>query len=275
MLKLASVVEISSRLPQGAPAVQKASGALGTVVPLRPAAFARAIAPAPTRWRESLNLVERHLVFSRRLLHAGDVVQVAGDKFSFLHIIKLGSVKVISLAANGREQLAGVYLKGDWIGFDGISTGICPSDAYAMDTSEIWTLRYTTLLLTIARVPELLEGMHIAMSGQLARDREWRFALGTLPADARVADFVRAWATSLSDRDLRTDQITLRLTRAEIGSYLGMTLETVSRSFSRLARFGLIQFEDKGRRHFNIPSVRALIDFVELNSNAHEPCLIQ
>lgn len=225
-------------------------------------------------WRESLALVERHLSFTRRIVHAGDAVQVAGDPFTCLHIIKLGSVKAVTLAANGREQLAGVYLKGDWIGFDSIATGTCPSDAYAMDTSEIWTLRYTALLQTVAGVPELLAGLHIAMSGQLARDREWRFALGTLPADARVADFVRTWAKSLNERDLRTDQITLRLTRAEIGSYLGMTLETVSRSFSRLARVGLIRFEDKGRRHFNIPSVRALIDFVELNANAHEPCLM-
>jgi CRP/FNR family transcriptional regulator len=235
------------------------------------------LAPPPPlpHWSESLTLVERHLSFTRRIVHAGDAVQVAGDSFTFLHIIKLGSVKAVTLAANGREQLAGVYLKGDWIGFDSIATGICPSDAYAMDTSEIWTLRYATLLQTIAGVPELLAGLHIAMSGQLARDREWRFALGTLPADARVADFVRAWAKSLNERDLRTDQITLRLTRAEIGSYLGMTLETVSRSFSRLARVGLIRFEDKGRRHFNIPSVRALIDFVELNANAQEPCLMQ
>jgi CRP/FNR family transcriptional regulator len=220
-------------------------------------------------------LVERHLKYTRRTVHAGDVVQVAGSDFTSLHIVKFGSFKAVSLAANGREQLAGLYLKGDWIGFEGIATGVCCSDAFAMDTSEILSLRYSTLLQAVANVPELLTSLHIAMSGQLARDREWRFALGTLPADARVADFVRSWAKSLTERQLRTDQITLRLTRAEIGSYLGMTLETVSRSFSRLARVGLIHFEDKGRRQFNIPSVRALTEFVELNTKAQEPALMQ
>lgn len=275
MMKLASVVNVGPRLPQVAPVPRNVYGAPSAVLALHPVVALPAKAPTCAPWRESLALVERHLAYTRRILHAGDTLQLAGDAFTFLHIVKLGSVKAISLAVNGREQLAGVYLKGDWIGFDGISTGTCLSDAYAMDTSEVWTFRYTTLMKTIADVPELLAGLHIAMSGQLARDREWRFALGTLPADARVADFVRAWAKSLNERDLRTDQITLRLTRAEIGSYLGMTLETVSRSFSRLARFGLIRFEDKGRRHFNIPSVRALIDFVELNANAQEHGLMQ
>jgi len=85
----------------------------------------------------------------------------------------------------------------------------------------------------------------------------------TLPADARVADFLRYWAQSLARRGLRTDQITLRMTRAEIGNYLGMTLETVSRALSRLARCNLIRFAEKGRREISIPEVDALADFVQ------------
>jgi CRP/FNR family transcriptional regulator, anaerobic regulatory protein len=100
------------------------------------------------------------------------------------------------------------------------------------------------------------------MSRQLARDREWRLALGTLPADARVADIVRYWAESLAERGLRTDPLTLRMTRAEIGTYLGMTLETVSRAFTRLARDGLIRFDERGRREIAVPSVEALVQFV-------------
>jgi len=70
----------------------------------------------------------------------------------------------------------------------------------------------------------------------------------TLPADARVADFLRYWVDSLARRGMRTDQITLRMTRAEIGNYLGMTLESVSRALSHLARCSLIEFVEKGRR---------------------------
>ena len=88
-------------------------------------------------------------------------------------------------------------------------------------------------------------------------------SLCTLPADARVAEFLRYWADSLSRRGLRADRITLRMTRAEIGNYLGMTLETVSRAMSRLARDNIIAFAEKGRRDVQIPDVGALSAFVQ------------
>jgi len=84
-----------------------------------------------------------------------------------------------------------------------------------------------------------------------------------LPADARVADFLKFWAESLRERELRTDQITLRMTRAEIGNTLGMTLETVSRALCRMARSGVIRFNEKGRRDISIPSVEALGEFIQ------------
>jgi CRP/FNR family transcriptional regulator len=87
--------------------------------------------------------------------------------------------------------------------------------------------------------------------------------MSTLPADARVAEFLRYWVDSLDRRGLRTDQITLRMTRAEIGSYLGMTLESVSRALSRLAREKVIGFAEKGRRDVQIPRVKALAEFVQ------------
>jgi CRP/FNR family transcriptional regulator, anaerobic regulatory protein len=78
-----------------------------------------------------------------------------------------------------------------------------------------------------------------------------------------VADFLKNWAERLSERDLRTDQITLRMTRAEIGNTLGMTLETVSRALCRMARAGVISFQEKGRRDISIPSIDALGDFIQ------------
>ncbi len=85
----------------------------------------------------------------------------------------------------------------------------------------------------------------------------------TLPADARVAEFLRHWTESLGRRGLRTDQITLRMSRTEIGSYLGMTLETVSRVLSKMAREKVIGFAGKGRRDVHIPDVRVLATFVQ------------
>ena len=108
-----------------------------------------------------------------------------------------------------------------------------------------------------------MRAMHEAMSREIGRDRDSLMSVCTLPADARVADFLRGWAESLARRGLRTDQFSLRLTRAEIGNFLGMTLETVSRALSRLARAGLIEFAGKGRRDIAVPSIEALAGFVQ------------
>jgi len=235
----------------------------------RPDFYARAATPlcpveAPTRrWRESLNLIERHMPFLRRSLHAGDGVQTAGDAFDCLHLVYFGAIKTMVLAADGYQQVAGLHLKGDWVGLDGIATGYSACDGYAMDTSEVWTVRYDELLRIGEHVPELVHVLHTAMGNQMARDREWRFAQARLPADARLADFLRSWAQALALRDMRTDDITLRLTRAEIGNYLGMRLETVSRSFSRLVEVGLLAFDDKRRRHVAIPDINALVAYVQ------------
>jgi CRP/FNR family transcriptional regulator len=119
------------------------------------------------------------------------------------------------------------------------------------------------LLDACAAQPSLLSVLHEAMSREIGRDRDSMMSLCTLPADARVADFLRNWAEALADRGLRTDQITLRMTRAEIGNYLGMTLETVSRALSRLARTDVIRFAEKGRREIQIPQVEALNEFIQ------------
>ncbi|MFZ2648652.1 MAG: helix-turn-helix domain-containing protein [Burkholderiaceae bacterium] len=214
-------------------------------------------------WREALNLLEAHVAFTRRMVHTGDLVHGGGEPCTALHIINSGMVRSVNFSADGREQVVGLHFKGDWLGFDGIASGRYGCDAIAMDTGEIWTFRYDALLRACAAVPALMAVMHVAMSEQIMRDRDSLLALGTLPADARVADFLKFWAESLRDRDLRTDQITLRMTRAEIGNTLGMTLETVSRALCRMARAGVIRFNEKGRRDISISSIDALADFIQ------------
>ena len=259
--------------PQGLAAEMRSGEAAGhAALPLPPR---RAVeAPGPQGF-ESLELIRRHLQFTRRTVRAGEPVQMAGEAFFRLHVVNAGVFKAMNLAADGREQVVGLYFKGDWVGFDGIASGHSACNVIAMDTSEVWSLRYVTLMQSVATVPALAHAVHRAMSRQLARDREWRLALGTLPADARVADFVRYWAESLAERGLRSDQFTLRMTRGEIGTYLSMTLETVSRAFTRLARDGLIRFDERGRRDIAIPSIDALAEFVRLSVNPPEARTLQ
>lgn len=212
---------------------------------------------------ETLRLIAAAVQPKRRIVHAGDVIYRAGDRFEQLHILNSGFFKLISMSSDGREQVVGLRFRGDWLGFSAIAQGCYGCDAIALDTAEVWSVRYDTLLQACASHPELMAVIHEAMSQEILRDRESLVAICTLPADARVATFLHYWADSLAVRGLRADQFSLRLTRAEIGNYLGLTLETVSRVLSRLARAELIAFNEKSRRDISIPDFHALAAYVE------------
>jgi CRP/FNR family transcriptional regulator len=240
--------------------------AAATLPPLRRPAPGHGLAQATAHIRrvaDMLALVAEAFPVSRRLVHAGDAIHQAGQPFTHLHVMNSGFVKMVNLSADGREQIVGLKFRGDWLGLDGIAEGVHDCDAIAMDTGEVWAIPYDVLLAACATRPRLMAALHGAMSREIVGDRNCLMSVCTLPADARVADFLRTWAQALALRGLRTDQITLRMTRAEIGSYLGLTLETVSRALSRLAREGLIGFVDKGRRDIRIPDVGALDGFVQ------------
>ena len=209
-----------------------------------------------------LALVAERVPLTRRVVHAGETVYRAGDACSQLFVLNTGCCKIVNSAADGRAQVVGLLFRGDWIGFDGIAGGRYRCDAVALDTGEVWALRYDALLAACAAHPALMALLHAEMSRVMGRDRDALMALTTLPADARVADFLRLVAGAHECRGLRNDQITLRMTRAEIGNYLGLTLESVSRALSRLAREQLIGFADGARREIRIPDVGALASFV-------------
>ncbi len=228
-----------------------------------------------------LRMLADALAPERRVVRAGDAVCRAGERFGKLHVLNSGLVKIVGLSPEGHEQVVGLKFRGDWMGLDGIAPGEYACDAVALDTGEVWTFRYDAFLAACARQPALLNVLHEAMSREIGQDRASLMAICSLPADARVADFLRYWAQSLARRGQRTDQITLRMTRAEIGNYLGMTLESVSRAISRLARANVIAFAGKGRRDVTIPDVDALQGFVQeclasaASTSAAAPAVLQ
>ena len=242
------------------------------IPPARFAAPPAALPPAPQvdeqhaasrHIAKTLALIVATLPVQRRMVHAGESLYRAGEHFASLHILNSGFVKIVNTAPDGREQVVGLKFRGDWLGFDGIAGGAYTCDAVAMDIGEVWVVRYEALLSACIGQRALMNVLHEAMSREIARDRDSMMSLCTLPADARVAEFLHYWVDSLARRGLRTDRIALRMTRAEIGNYLGMTLETVSRALSRLARDEVIGFASKGRREVSVPSAAALSAFVQ------------
>lgn len=249
--------------------------ALQQPMPIATRATASVSSPVPAavqaplqRIGDMLRLIEQSVPIAKRVVHAGDSVYQAGQEFECLYVVNAGFFKMVNLSSEGREQVVGLHLKGDWLGLDGMATSQYGCDAIAMDTGELWAIRYEDLLRASLRTPALLTALHQTMSRELVREQDSMLSMCTLTADARVAGFLRYWADALAQRGLRTDQFTLRMTRAEIGNYLGMTLESVSRALSRLARGDVIRFSEKGRRDIHIPHVEALTAFMRRGSAA-------
>lgn len=240
-----------------------------TYVPFAPTRSFPPARNAPRERREvhdvgaALRLVGESLDFQRRVVRTGDLIYRAGESFDKLYLLNSGICKLVNLAADGRAQVVSLKFRGDWMGFDGIARNAYDCDAIAMNTGEVWIIRYASILSACTDTPALLGCLHAAMSRAIVGDRDSLMSICTLAADARVADFLRYWAESLADRGMRYDRISLLMTRAEIGNYLGLTLETVSRSLSKLARANLIAFNERGRREICIPDLGALESFVQ------------
>ncbi|MBU1361542.1 MAG: Crp/Fnr family transcriptional regulator [Gammaproteobacteria bacterium] len=226
------------------------------------------------RFGDAMQLLRDCVPIQKRIVRTGESVYQVGQAFACLYVINTGFFKMVNLSSDGREQVVGLHFKGDWLGLDGIATQQYRCDVVAMDVGEVWAIRYDALIEASAQAPQLLTVLHQAMSRELGRDHDSMQSLCTLPADARVAGFLRYWANSLEQRGLRTDQITLRMTRAEIGNYLGMTLESVSRALSRMAKGDVIRFSEKGRRDIQIPKIDALTQFMRAGTAPKAACAI-
>ena len=214
-------------------------------------------------WRESLALLARHVQFVRRKCEVGDLIYRSGDRFDTVYVVGWGMCKEVNLMPDGREQATGLQFKGDWLGFDGILTGRHCCYAAAVELSEVWAVPYTTLMQVCTREPALMQLVLEAISSQLSGTRDAMMTMGTLKADARVGYFLLQWVRALQARGLRTDLISIHLSRADIASHLGMRVESVSRSLTKIAQSGAIEFNEPSRREISIPNLDALQDFVQ------------
>ena len=222
--------------------------------------------PAPRdphqRMLEAMRIIRDLVQPSAKVVRAGDMIFRAAQPFNTVYLINAGAFKLVSRSLDGREQIVSLKFRGDWLGFSGIAQGRHPCDAVAMDTGNISIIPYDTLTEACARHPEMMAIVHEGMSTEITHERQSLMSVCTLASLARVAEFLCAWARSMHQRGLRADELTLRMTRADLGNYLGMTLETVSRCLSRLSREGLIRFGERGRRQISIPNLERLEQFV-------------
>jgi CRP/FNR family transcriptional regulator len=178
---------------------------------------------------------------ARRKLTAGQCLHRAGQPFHALYLVTSGFLKTSIIAADGREQITGFCMRGDLMGVESIGMEAYAGDAIALDTSVVWELSYPAVLNACARIPQLHAQLTRALAAQIRSTHGWMLALGTLSAEQRVAAFLLDVAARHAALGFSARQFVLRMSRADMGSFLALKHETVSRALTRLERAGLIR----------------------------------
>jgi CRP/FNR family transcriptional regulator len=195
------------------------------------------------------------LVRTRRRIRRGDHLYHAGEPFHALYALRTGFFKSSIPGEDGRAQVTGFQMPGDIIGLDGIGHGRHSLDVVALEDSEVCVIPYDALVGLTARVPALQQQLNRLMSREIVREQGQMLLLGTMRAESRVAAFLLSLAQRYAARGYSAVEFHLRMTREEIGSYLGLKLETVSRVISRFHERRLI---DAHNRHIRVLDAKAL-----------------
>jgi CRP/FNR family transcriptional regulator len=186
-----------------------------------------------------------NVVYARRRVKRGESLFAAGDEFKTIYSIRSGFFKSSLVDGEGREQVTGFFMGGELLGMDGIGAGRYQGTAVALEDSEVCVMPYA-LIEDMARVvPALQRRLYAVLSREIARDHGVMMLLGSMRAEERLATFLLNLSKRFTARGYSPSDFHLRMTRDELGSYLGLKLETVSRLFSRFHDDGLIEVQQK------------------------------
>ncbi len=199
------------------------------------------------------------LVGTYRRLKRHQTLYRAGDPFQAIYAIRSGSFKTDIWLEDGREQVTGFQMPGEILGLDGIGTEEHSCNAIAMQDSEVCVIAYAKLEELSYKVKGLQHQFHKVMSREIVRDHGVMMLLGSMRAEERLAAFLLNMSQRYVARGFSGTEFHLRMTREEIGSYLGLTLETVSRAFSRLHDEKLISVRQKHVWVLNAPGLKKMI----------------
>jgi CRP/FNR family transcriptional regulator len=189
----------------------------------------------------------------------GDALFRAGDEFGSLYAVRMGFFKTTVLSEDGREQVTGFHMAGDLIGLDALGNERHACTAIALEDCEVCELPYHQIEKLAHQIPALTRHFYKLMSREIVRDQGIMMLLGNMRAEERLAAFLMNLSQRMSARGFSSTDFVLRMTREEIGSYLGMKLETVSRTFSRFQSEGWISVQGKQIEIVNLPAIKQLV----------------
>ncbi|HEX6004138.1 MAG TPA: fumarate/nitrate reduction transcriptional regulator Fnr [Burkholderiales bacterium] len=207
---------------------------------------------------QEMQRVDR-LVNRRRPVRRGDFLYRSGSALESLYAVRTGFMKSCVLHQDGREQVAGFHMMGELLGLDAIGSGAHVCDVVALEDSEVCEIPLARLERLSRDIPSLLQHFHRIMSREIVRDHGVMLLLGTMRAEERLAAFLLNLSQRFAARGYSPSEFHLRMTREEIGSYLGLKLETISRALSRFHDEQLIVVRTKHVKILDMEGLRALV----------------
>jgi CRP/FNR family transcriptional regulator, anaerobic regulatory protein len=206
----------------------------------------------------------REAAVGRGLKRLGHLYR-SGDTFRSLYVLASGLMKRVTLSAGGREHVVGLGFPGDLLGFEGIDSGIHSCDVVALQDSAVWGISYARLTDLARELPTLGHDLHRAMSQQIVLGHRLKMLLGSMRARERVAILLLTFVRRAQAGDDDTREFDLGITREEIGNFLGLRLETVSRELGKLTGMGLVRLNRSRVEVLDVGQLAAIAGRSSLN----------
>jgi CRP/FNR family transcriptional regulator len=191
------------------------------------------------------------VVAARRRVKRGTTLFRTGEKFTSLFAIRTGFFKTSVVSEDGKDQVTGFQMAGEVIGLDGIVNDQHTCDAVALEDAEVCVMPFDRVEEISREVLSLQRHVHKIMSREIVREHGVMLLLGSMRAEERLAAFLLNLVQRLNARGFSKTELVLRMTREEIGSYLGLKLETVSRTFSKFVEDGIVEVKQRHIRILN------------------------
>lgn len=200
------------------------------------------------------------IINRRRKIRRGEHLYRTGEAFRSLFALRTGFFKTIFLSEGGQEHVTGFHMTGELLGLDAISTESHCCNAVALEDSEICEIPFLALETLCREIPALQRQFHKILSREISRDQGLIVLLSSMNADERLAAFLLNLSQRFGVRGYSSSQFQLRMTRGEIGSYLGLKLETVSRTLSKFQDEGLVTVQHKQLALHNLARLKQIIE---------------
>jgi CRP/FNR family transcriptional regulator len=199
------------------------------------------------------------IVKRNRPLQRGDHLFRTGEAFRNLYVVKTGAVKTFTQTNDGEEQVVGFHLPGEVLGLDAIQNGLHGCNARALETTAICELPFERLEDLASNLPSLQHQMFRLLSKEIGQEADMMALLGRSTAEERVASFLLSLSDRFRRRGFSATDFFLSMSRQEIGSYLGLALETVSRLFTRFQEEKILKVERKHVQILDVDRLRAIV----------------